>query len=257
MSSPITLDYRVEKKQKRTPKKRSDWDVEIVAGESPTYPVTPVRPWSTPEYLHYQQVTELRTAGRVYRLQPDVVLAVRQSSGEWIAILRKKGVAAMQWIQHGANEKEAIEALERKVDEEFQRLHRTHAMQRDDANEEIWQSLQVVIDVAEYRSRLTAIHEIKAKVFSVEANGDVHLEWFGGKQVDRIPREVQAGNWSRASIGNWYVFALDKVISTGEVKHAMLLRDAKPPTIVSDQELEKRYGRRSASELPSADDHPF
>lgn len=257
MSNAITLDYQVEKKQEATPKKRSDWDVEVVASKSPAYPVKPVLPWSTPKYLHLQRVTELRTAGRVYRLQPNVILAVHQSSGEWIAMLRKKGVEAMQWVQHGGNEKEAIEALERKVDKEFQRLHPTHAMQRDDADERAWQSLQSVIDVTEYRSRLTAIHEIKAKVVSVETNGDVHLEWFGGKQVDRIPQEVQSGNWSRASVDSWHVFALDKVISTGEIKHAMLLRDAKPPTVVSDQELRKRYGRHSPAELPSVDDHPF
>ena len=257
MSNAITLDYRVRKKQKATPEKRRDWQVQLVRRREPNYPLTPVLWWSSPKYMHYQRITELRIAGRIYRLLPNVVLAIHQSNNEWIAMLRKDGVEATRWVQHGGNENEALESLKRKVDAEFQRLYLTHAMQRDEADEEMWQSLQVVVDVAEYRSRQTAIHEIKAKVVAVEPDGEIRLEWFGGNQIDRVPPEIQAGNWARATVHSWHVFALNKVISTGEIKHALLLRDAKAPETVCDTELQKRYNRHHAAGLPSADDHPF
>jgi len=261
MSDSITIDYNVPVAKTSRARQGKRWKIRLLGSlgrkQIDDYQVAPISDWSSTQYLHYERVSEIRVAGRRYRLNPNVIQGVHEKNGEWIAMLRLKGIEAMDWVQHGGNESQAVESLKRKVDQEFQRLFKTHTMQRDDEDERMWNSLVTVIDVAEYRSRMTAVHEIKAKVTAVKPDGSVRLKWFGGKQDDLIPSNVQAGDWARAAVNDWFIFVLDKVVSTGEIKHAMLLRSAKTPATVSDAELQQRYERHQPKGLPSADDHPF
>ena len=207
--------------------------------------------------LRYRRTENIQIHNRTYRLLPNVVCCVRESNGEWIATLLKKGHAPLSLVQHGGNETEAINSLYRKVDTLFQQLYKTHAMQRDPVDEANWKAITGLIDVAEYRSRMTAVHEIYARVSERTEDGSIVLESLGGRGCLSLTNDTQSGDWQQVQANDWVIAVIEKVVNRDEVVRATLLRRAAPPKQQSEHEFQELYSSIKPADLPASDDDPF
>jgi hypothetical protein len=193
-------------------------------------------------------ISRIAFGGEIYPLQSASSLIYIIRGEQTVVILQGLPKRIMQGV--GRNRIEAKQSLFAQIHSQFQRLYKTLPMQRNAADEQLWNALNTVILTERYRRDRKTILPITASLVEFTASGFV-VDWFGGGRLS-LPTEVMEGEWNTLSLGDWFEAVLSRRAGDGRILKATLVRQIPPIEPFTDDEAIAWHAALPAADLPAS-----
>ena len=193
-------------------------------------------------------ISRIAVGGETYPLRRASSLIYLIGGEQTVVILQGLPKRIMHGV--GRNRTEATQSLFDRIHSQFQRLYKTLPMQRNAADEQLWNALSTVILTERYRRDRKTILPITASVVEFTASGFV-VDWFGGGSLS-LPSAVLEGEWNTLSFGDWFEAVLSRRAGDGRILKATLVRQIPSIEPFTDDEAIAWHAALPAADLPAS-----
>lgn len=177
-------------------------------------------------------VPSFRFGSETYHFYERSAVTYVQHEGKFSAVVKDLEELGFRGI--GDSRETAKKNLFQQIHRQFQRLYKTQPMQRDDAQEALWQQLEKLIDADDYRRNRLSIVKCSGKIVSMNESGVVY-HWHGCSEI-YLPVDCLSGDWGTLNELDWCDAVLKRRARDGKIIEATMIGKIKPPTQISDEE---------------------
>lgn len=193
-------------------------------------------------------VDRIAVGGATYLLRTPMTVAIRKPDNEFEAVLGK--LEAVGIFGKGNSPDSARSKLNHAIHRNFQRLYKTHAMQRSEQDEAIWGELARLFDVEQYKENRSSFVKCSGQVTAVNEAGIV-FDWSGGSELN-LPNQVLEPEWGKIEAGDWCDAVIERRAGDWKILRAIFMGKINPPQQLSVEEAKELW-----KSLPKAKLYPI
>lgn len=181
-----------------------------------------------------------------YRFRNPVIIQFEKADGSVASI------TGMEINGEGPSWELARQNLLHEVHRQFQRLYKTHRMQRTNDENKIWIELEQLIDVEHYKFNRSTHLNCRGQVAEINDRNDIVFDWSGGSKL-QLPADCLSAGWANIEVGDWCKALIERQAGDGKIRQAIMLCKIDPPTQITAEESERLWKELPVAELYSID----